>query len=417
MAVLPFSFNRRRRPKVSGPSVAVSPHSYHPTPVRQPDRGLAIVTADQMTTCPALHRAMTALSGFVAGLDLIDLDTNERISQDPDSGTFYGRPTTSGLTWFEFIDALMTDRLMHGNSFGIWTGVDAMTGMPNRCEIVHQNYVTPLEHRSETFMPIYSINGEHLSYPDVIHWRGWMRGGYSWGISPLKVLASMIAVQLSEQAYARNSYEDGARIPGYLSTPEQLDPDVLAEYAKPFAEAMGGRGTGVSALGGGMEWKTMMLNEADRSLLASRNFSQTEACMVMGVPPHLVGAPAPENSSMSYSNLHMDLRAFRSMSLNRHIRSLEQTFALHGFRFRFDLDEAVRPPKKERWETYEIMLRTGAVTVEQVCEMEGLPAPPQRTGDEASSESDEGPGTEGDDMDVNALIDDIRRESEAMRDG
>ena len=219
-------FSRRRNRKVHGPSVAISPHSYQPTPVRQPDRGPAIVTADQMMACPALFRAMQALSGFVAGLPLVDIDTNKPIRQDANEGTFYDHPTTSGLTWFEFVDAVMTERLLHGNGFGVWTGIDAMTGQPNRCEIVHQSYVTPLEDRSDRFMPVYSINGEWLTYPDVIHWRGWMRGGYSWGVSPLKVLARMIAIQLSEQSYVRSSYEDGARVPGYLTTPEQLDPEV-----------------------------------------------------------------------------------------------------------------------------------------------------------------------------------------------
>lgn len=367
---------RRRRPSVQGPSTHTSPHSYHPIPVRQPDRGPALVTADQMTVCPALHRAMQALSGFVAGLPVIDLDTNKPVDTDPDSDSFYVRPTGSGLTWFEFIDAIMTDRIMHGNCIAVWTGVDR-DGQPNRCELVHPNYVTPLEERWTQFQPCYSINGEMLSFPDVMHFRGWMRAGYSWGVSPLRVLASMISVQLSEQAYARATYEDGARVPGYLSTPKQADPTELAEVAEAFAAAVGGRGSGVVALGDGLEWKSMDLQHADVAMLKAREFSQQEACMVIGVPPHLIGAAGPANSSMKYSNLTMDLRAFRSLSLNRHVKHLEQTFQAHGFRIRFALDEAVQPPAIERWETYKVMLQTGAVSVEQVCEMEGLPPPPE----------------------------------------
>ena len=369
-------FSRRRR-RLSSPSAQVSPAVLQSVPGRLPRTGFVAATAEQVFAIPSLGRAIQALCGYVAGLPLVDLDTNERIVHDPERQDFFGCPTTSGMTWFEFMDAVMTGRLVEGNSVAVWTGIDPATGDPNRCELVNPSFVTPSEDRSREFMPGYRIDGKRLQYPDVMHFRGQMRPGYAWGISPLKMLSETIVVHASQRSYVRSGYEDGAKVPGYLRTEQNVDPKVLAADATAFSNAVAGRGQGVAAIGRGLTWEPMALSSADVDLLASRNFSQTEACMIVGVPPHLVGAPSPENSSMSYSNLTMDLRAFRAISLDRHLKSIEQTLHMHGFRVRFDVDEAIRPPAKERWETYEIMLGTGAVSLEQICEMEGLPPPPE----------------------------------------
>ena len=46
----------------------------------------------------------------------------------------------------------------------------------------------------------------------------------------------------------------------------------------------------------------------------------------------------------------------------------------------------MQPPALERWKTYQIMLATGACDLDYICEMEGMPSPPDP--DEASSETD-----------------------------
>lgn len=384
-----------RRPKTTPPTALTTAEVYRPGPLRQPRTGPAFVDAATMVSLPPFWRAMQITSGIMAALPICKPDMVDDIDISPDPDTFFGSPTAHD-TWHSFIDSIMWNLLVHGNAFVVPTMVDRM-GDISEVEVLRPLYVVPKWSRYETFATEYYIDGETYEPQDIIHFKAQTEGGYAWGLSPLKNLARTIAVQVSEQSHVMSTYEDGAQPTGYLAVRSKMDPDVLKEYAGRVLEQWGGRGNGVAVVDDGAEWKQVTLSHADIQMLESRQWSTTEAAMIMGVPPYLMGASKPSGSD-TYANVRQDMEAFQRLTLDRYRHGISQTFRQHGIEFCFRESDLARPDFAARMTAYQQAIASGVLTVDEARAREGLgPAPSQPTPDPVSPEPDGfPPSTTGD---------------------
>ena len=287
----------------------------------------------------------------------------------PEGDDFFAKPTHHD-TWFSYIDSIMWNLCIHGNAFGAFTDVDDR-GLPLRTELIHPNYVIPRYTRYTSFEQSYTLDGNQLGAADLMHFKAATQGGYGWGISPLKHLATAIAIQASELSHVGRTYEDGAKMSGFLSTQQNLDPEVAAQAAEKVAKAIGGRGAGIVALPHGFEWHNVALNHHDIELLAARQWSSTEAAMIIGVPPHLIGAATYDGET--YSSVQQDLQLFARLRLVRWRKAISGTLALHGFPVTLADSELTKPTRLELLQSIEIGLRTRTVTEDEAREWLGLP--------------------------------------------
>lgn len=323
-----------------------------------------------MIAIPAFYAAMRTVAGLVAGLPVIDNASKELVDTTATGDGFFNRPTHHD-TWFSYVDSIMWNLLMMGNSFGLFTSIDAM-GRPDRTEIVHPTYVIPQYDRQNTFEQRYRIDGNMLGPADVMHFKAATQGGYGWGISPLKHLALTIGIQISEMTHVGRTYEDGAMMTGYLGTDKVMDPDVASEAAEKVAEQIAGRGAGLPALTHGLKWHQVALNHHDLELLAARQWSTTEAAMIIGIPPHLIGAATYDGET--YSSVQQDLQLFARLQLSRWRHSISGTLNLHGFNVTLADTNLTSPGVIDAYNAAATGLDKGIITIGEARELIGLPA-------------------------------------------
>lgn len=344
---------------------------FGPRPVRQPRRGPAIVTRAELASLPAVHRCVETIANAIAQLPIYYLTGDTIDTADPLSGFFH--EPQPGETWYSYLDGIMYNALLTGNHFNglVRLGRD---GVIEQVQSLRPESVTP-EWNTETFRKGYWLDGRKYSDRDLMHFKKQSEGGYAWGISPLKNLGSTWSTHLSEQSYVRSTYEDGARIGGYLSGPPDMHPDVLGKTAQQVADNVGGRGSGVMALPGNFEWHQVALNHEDLELISARRLSLVETAMIMGIPPHLIGIPV-DGTTSTYANVRQDMQSFEALTLSRYKRMIRDTHARFGIRFEFGELDLAKPPIGERYGAYQVGIDAGIIDAAEAREKEGMLGPP-----------------------------------------
>ena len=355
-------------PILTRPSSLTVSLPYRPEPIRQPRRGPAIVSASEFTALPAFYACAKIITNAIASLPIHYLSGDKIDTRDKMSGFFYA--PTEHDTWYSYIDGMVLNLLIHGNAFIPITALNP-DGTVKHVEVVKPTHIVPKWNETETFATEYYLNGIGYQAKDLMHIREQSEGGYAWGISRIKALSSVFATHLSEQSYVRNTYEDGARIGGYLSGPADLHADVLGRTAESIAANVGGRGSGLMAIPGNYEWHQVAMNHEDLELLSARRWSAAEAAMVMGVPQHLIGAVV-EGSSNTYSNVRQDMQLFESLTLSRYQHIILDAHARFDIRFEFGSLDLAKPPIGERYSAYQTGIDAGIISADEAREREGL---------------------------------------------
>ena len=362
-----------RAPKTTGPSALTVPEPYLPFPVPQPARGPGIVDRWTIMSLPPFYAAMKLLATSVATLPVQTMDG--RIDEpDPLGSDWKGRPTAQ-LSWFSFIDSIMWNLMIDGNAFLVPTEVGP-DGSIQRFEIIDPSNVVPAWNRSgtgRTFDAGCYIDGELYGPADFVHIKEATMGGWSWGISKLKVLAHAIGVQLSEQAHVKSTYDDGAMPSGYWSTDKGSRGGDMDDYIEQLQKFKTGRLDAQLIVGQGLEWNQVTMNHHDIQLLEARRWSSAQAASIIGVPPHLIGAATYDGET--YSNVQQDMALFDAVTLARYKSAIAQEFAAHGLHFKFGQSELSMPPLGERVAAMATAVSAGLASAEQAAEMLGWPAP------------------------------------------
>ena len=215
-----------------------------PIPSAQPRRGAAIVTEADMMSVPALWAALRTLSGIVAGMEPIDCDDQSKLQEGPRE--FFKYPTPD-LTWFQAVDGAVNNVAVHGNAYWPIVDIDGF-GRITKVQPVHPLTVSP-RRQPGGYSLSYDIASRQFYPEDLIHFRGVMIGGYDVGVSPLKYLARMIAIQISEGELAKNTFDDGGRpTAGYWTAPGPMEQTALNVVAENIGQSTAvGRGAGVLA--------------------------------------------------------------------------------------------------------------------------------------------------------------------------
>lgn len=365
----------RRTPRTAKPTSQTVAQPFRSFDLSQPRRGPALVTADTFLQIPAFYAAIKAKSTAVAALPLLD-DDGEPLDVDPDTGTHLLARPTAHDTAFSFVDSIMNNLAIHGNAFVLPTRVSMTTGAITETEVVHPDYITPrwsYDGTQRTYEQGAWLDGIELGPQDYIHLKDLTHGGYAWGVSPLRVLAHTLGRHASELGYLRSMWDDGLQPAGYWHRTRRADPQLAQRESQAIADAMGGRGHSVSVVPEELEWVTTALKPSDVQMLASRQWSTAEACQIVGVPPHLVGAVTYD--SETYANARMDMAMFESVTLVRYTRTISETLRQHGIRFGFGRSELGRPTELERAQAAAQLVQAGIQSPAQAAAQLGLPAP------------------------------------------
>lgn len=333
--------------------------------------GPIVVDDRTIESLPVAGRCIDLLSSLVSGLPIYGIEKDRPPPRllAPTRQAEMEWPTQ--LTISATIRALLT----YGNAY--WLVVERYAnGRPMSVCQLDPSLVSVTRRQTDGMLRYRTHTDEYVA-AEIIHFRAHGYPGYGAAAGPVHTLSRLWQIATAEQQIAHEWATRGGQPIGYMTAPTaQLSQAELARQADSFDRYLNTRARQVPVFAPGVEFKSISLSAHDMELIASRQWSSTEICVAYGVPAHLVGVPAVE-SSTTYSSALMDMSQFVQLTLSHWVRCLEAALRPELGQFSFDLDSLLRASRRERYEAYEIALRSGWLTVDEVREQEKLPPLPE----------------------------------------
>lgn len=218
----------------------------------------------------------------------------------------------------------------------------------------------------------------------ILHIRGF-GGSPLGGMSTLAFGARSFGMAHSIERAASATFRNGIR----PSVALESDKVFTAEQRKQAEDILAEKYQGAMNAGrpflsdNGLKIKTISINPEDAQMLESRAFSVEEICRFFGVPPHMVGHT--EKSTSWGTGLEQQTLGFQKFTLRRRLKRIEQALEKQlltardrseGISIEFNLEGLLRADSKARAEFYGKMTQIGAMTINEVRELENLPPVP-----------------------------------------
>jgi len=237
----------------------------------------------------------------------------------------------------------------------------------------------------------YEVSGMHVG--EIVHIPGRMRGGDLVGMSPIDWARQTIGLGLAATKYGAQFFDGEGNMPGVIEAPHPMLPETSRELARQWQRKRrhGGRGL-PGVLQNGASWKPTGINHEQAQFLATRKWTSAEiAGQIFLLDPSDLGIPV-EGSSLTYANLEQRTTRRLQTALMPWMRRVE--LALSGVlgggaAYKFDVDSRLRGNTRESYETLQVAIDAGFLTVDESREIIGkepLPAtatpPPPEEPDE-----------------------------------
>lgn len=365
-------YNALRRLGLGGRSrgAQVPPVAPWPAPT-QPLRGPLIVDEQTIEALPVAGRCIELIASLVSGLPIYGREKE----QPPPRLLAETRQAEAEWPTRLTLDATIRALLTYGNAY--WYIIERYAdGKPYTISQLNPAW-TSVTRSTNDGMLEYWYAAEKFDNEQVIHFRASGYPGYGAASAQIHTLTRLWQIATSEAQIAKEWATRGGQPIGYLTAPtSQLSQTELTRQAEAFDDYWSSRTPQVPVFAAGVDFKPISLSSREMELIANRQWSATEICTAYGVPPHLVGVPAVQ-SSTTYSSALMDMSAFVQLTLARWVGVLESVLRPELGKFSFDLDSLLRANRKERYQSHEIALRNGWMTINEVREIEDLPPLPE----------------------------------------
>lgn len=216
---------------------------------------------------------------------------------------------------------------------------------------------------------------------EMLHIRGF-GGNLVKGASTLSACARVFHGALSTDATADKMFANGARPSGTLSMEGRLEKEQRAEVEALLEEKFqGAMNAGrPMLLDNGLKWESLSINPEDAQLLESRKFSGEEICRIFGVPPAMVGYG--DKASNWGTGKEVDVLGFIKFTLRKRLRRIERALMKQlltreerqgGYSIEFNIEGLLRGDSAARATFYQILVRLGVLTRNEVRRLENLP--------------------------------------------
>lgn len=211
--------------------------------------------------------------------------------------------------------------------------------------------------------------------PDLLHLRYKSTSSGAHGVGPLDAGRSRMVAAGLLQRYASRVVESGG-VPYYvIKHPEELSATQVADLQAQWYESRMNALGMPAIMSGGIEIETLQISPEDMALLDLSRYTDSRIAVLLGVPPFLVGLPSG-GDSMTYSNstalFDYHWRAGLKPKVDPVVSALSQWALPRGTDVEVNRDEYVRPGPLERAQTWDILTRIGALTPEQVQQLERI---------------------------------------------
>lgn len=240
--------------------------------------------------------------------------------------------------------SIVMDR--EGKVFYIETMEDGTTQVHNEEEVL--------------FLPLYSTDGFNYK-------------------SPIEVAMENIGVLRSQQKFLGSFYKNGTLSRGVIKVPTTLNKEAKDKVREEWQKMNAGveNGSKVAVLDSGFEFQNITIPLEQAEFIASANFNLREIARIFNVPAHLIGDLERatfnniEHLSMSYVE-HTLQPICCQLEQEMNYRFFTTSEQKQGYYVKFNMTSALRADSKTRAEYYQMMVRNGFMTVNEVRALEEL---------------------------------------------
>ena len=336
------------------------------------------VTPTTALGVPAALRAVNLLSGAVASLPLkVYRRTSDGREPAADSMAYkllHEAPNPM-QTPFTFKELIMNHLLLSGNFIAY---IDWQGGKPAALWPMDPAAVT-IDQDRDTGAVTYRVStakGQQILRPnEVLHILGMTLDGVR-GLSPITLARESLGGAIAELEHGQSFFKNGAAVGGVLEHPGHLGPEAAETLRQSWRDKYSGPNNAgkVAVLEEGMEFKPVALSNKDSQWLESRQVSVLDIARIFGVPPALLG----HLEKASYSSQEAQNLEFLTHSLRPWLSRIEQAVnraILGGDLYaEFTTGDMVRTTLDKRYNAYRVALAAGFMTVNEVRQLENLPA-------------------------------------------
>ena len=218
---------------------------------------------------------------------------------------------------------------------------------------------------------------------NVLHIRG-PGGNALGGMSTLSFGLQAFSSALAADRAAASMFKNGLRPSGIIAFKEWLNPSERERAGSLVEKYVGAVNSGKPFIvEGGMQYSHLSISPEDAQMLETRQFSVEEICRFFQVPPALIGHAG--SSTAWPTSVDQQVLMFTKFYLRRRVKRIEQAVRKQlltpedrakGYSPRINMDGLMRGDSSSRAAFYQTMTQIGAMTINEVCDIEGLPRKP-----------------------------------------
>lgn len=273
----------------------------------------------------------------------------------------------------DLFSRLVEDVVLKGNAFCYVRR--SQTGTVLEIEYLRDCSVIYNEQTSELVYMAPKIGSGAIEPINILHFKMHSRDGVN-GIPLYHFAKRSIAIAAAADQQARNFYENGCNLTGYLKTKAStINERQKLEIKKNWQEVNGpGSKGGIAVLPADMDFIPLSLNSADSQLLETRHYNAVDICRFFNIPPVFIG----ETGGATYSTPENEQTAFLNNCILPWINMFEDEInrkLVIGENIRVILNEEslLRSDKKSQAEYYTKLVSSGILSINEVREELGFP--------------------------------------------
>lgn len=342
---------------------------------------------------PAVMNAVTVIAEAVASMPCylyrLKDDGRERIYKHPVDYLLNEMPNRS-QTPYQFKYTMMRHCLLSGNAYAVieWNSKGepiSLTPYPPSAVNIYRKV------GGAYIYEITDLDGKTTNYlqDEILHLRHSSLDGFM-GRSPVTICRETVGLGLAQQKHGSAIMKNGLMASGLITTSEWLDEAKAQKAVKALERYKGAKNAGKTPiLEGSMEYKQLGMTNQDAEWLQSRTFTISDIARIYNISPIFL----QDYSNSSYANFSEASRAFLSQTLRPWLTNFEQQLkdalmidltvnSSKRYLIEFDTSDLLRTSQSERFKSYDVVIKAGVMSPNEVRRREGLP--PYVGGDEFS---------------------------------
>ena len=276
---------------------------------------LAGVTVDETSTVglTAVYRAVSIISGTIAGLPLRAIRKSPDGTRERVEGTWLDKPSgpDGQYTQFEWLELVMVHLLLHGNAFlaHVYNGAGALVGLqpilPSAVTVRRISSADELANYGgaagayRKWFEIHLADGSirKMTQDDLTHLTAISTDGIC-GLSPIEAHRQALGTGIAGDRAAARLFGSGLLLSGLVSGDDGLDQEEAAEaYAQLKAKMSGSEHAGDFAfVNAQLKFTPWSIPPVDAQFIESRVHQIEEVARIFGIPPHLLGQTEKQTS-------------------------------------------------------------------------------------------------------------------------